>query len=51
MVSIRNPQFRYSLLVANKTTFSFSAEKPTSDVVFTTPSLTLSRTALLPTGL
>ncbi|MGB8772047.1 MAG: DcaP family trimeric outer membrane transporter [Candidatus Korobacteraceae bacterium] len=37
MVSIRNPQFRYSLLVANKTTFSLSAEKPTSDVLFTTP--------------
>ena len=37
MVSIRNPQFRYSLLVANKTTFSLSAEKPSSDVAFTTP--------------
>ena len=34
MVSIRNPQFRYSLLVAEKTTFSISAEKPTSDVTF-----------------
>ncbi len=36
-VSVRNPQFRYTLLVANKTTFSISAEKPTSDVAFTTP--------------
>ena len=27
MVSIRNPQFRYSLLVANKTTFSISARE------------------------
>ena len=36
-VSIRNPQFRYTLLVANKTTFSFSAEKPTSDVAFYDP--------------
>jgi hypothetical protein len=36
-VSARNPQFRYTLLVANKTTFSISAEKPTSDVAFTTP--------------
>ena len=36
-VSIRNPQFRYSRLVANKTTFSLSLEKPTSDVAFTTP--------------
>ena len=37
MVSVRNPQFRYSLLVAEKTTFSVSVEKPTSDVLFTTP--------------
>ena len=37
MVSVRNPQFRYSLLVANKTTFSVSLEKPSSDVAFTTP--------------
>ena len=37
MVSIRNPQFRYTWLVAEKTTFSISAEKPTSDVLFTTP--------------
>ena len=36
-VSIRNPQFRYTWLVAEKTTFSISAEKPTSDVLFTTP--------------
>ena len=37
MVSVRNPQFRYTLLVAEKTTFSISAEMPTSDVLFTTP--------------
>ena len=37
MVSVRNPQFRYSLQVAKKTTFSVSVEKPTSDVLFTTP--------------
>jgi len=36
-VSIRNPQFRYSRLVAKKTTFSLSLEKPTSDVAFQTP--------------
>lgn len=36
-VSIRTPQFRYSRLVAEKTTFSISAEKPSSDVAFTTP--------------
>lgn len=37
MVAIRVPQFRYSVLVAKKTTFSLSLEKPTSDVDFTTP--------------
>ena len=37
MVSVRNPQFRYSLLLAEKTTFSVSVEKPTSDVAFETP--------------
>ena len=36
-VSARNPQFRYTLLVAKKTTFSLSLEKPSSDVAFTTP--------------
>lgn len=37
MVAIRLPQFRYTVLVAKKTTFSFSLEKPTSDVDFQTP--------------
>ena len=37
MVSTRLPQFRYSVLIAKKTTFSLSLEKPTSDVDFTTP--------------
>jgi DcaP outer membrane protein len=36
-VSIRNPQFRYSFSVAKKTIFSLSAEKPSSDVSFSTP--------------
>jgi len=36
-VSTRNPQFRYSVLVARKTTFSVAVEKPSSDVAFTTP--------------
>jgi hypothetical protein len=36
-VSTRNPQFRYTLLVAEKTTFSIAVEKPSSDVAFTTP--------------
>ncbi len=50
MVSIRNPQFRYSLLVANKTTFSFSAEKPTSDVVFMTPQFNAEQNSPAPDG-
>jgi DcaP outer membrane protein len=36
-ISIRNPQFRYSHKLAEKTTLSFSAEKPSSDVSFSTP--------------
>ena len=49
-VSIRSPQFRYSLLVANKTTFSLSAEKPTSDVAFTTPQFTAQPNSPAPDG-
>ncbi len=36
-VAIRSPLFQYSVLVTKKTTFSISAEKPTSDVLFMTP--------------
>ena len=36
-VTIRNPQIRYSKLIAEKTTFSLSLEKPTADVAFKTP--------------
>ena len=36
-VSIRNPQFRYSVPLADKTSLSFSIEKASSDVSFTTP--------------
>ena len=49
-VSIRNPQFRYTLLVANKTTFSFSAEKPTSDVLFMTPEFSAQPNSPSPDG-
>ena len=49
-VSIRNPQFRYTLLVANKTTFSISAEKPTSDVDFTTPEFNAEPNSPAPDG-
>jgi DcaP outer membrane protein len=36
-VSIRNPQFRYSIPLAKKTSLSFSVEKASSDVSFSTP--------------
>jgi hypothetical protein len=36
-VAIRSPLLQYSVLVAKKTTFSISAEKPNSDVLFMTP--------------
>ena len=49
-VSARNPQFRYSLLVANKTTFSISVEKPTSDVAFTTPEFNAQPNSPAPDG-
>jgi hypothetical protein len=49
-VSIRNPQFRYSLVVAEKTTFSFSVEKPTSDVAFTTPDFSAQPNSPAPDG-
>ena len=50
MVSIRNPQFRYSVLVAKKTTFSLSAEKPTSDVLFMTPAFSAEPNSPSPDG-
>jgi hypothetical protein len=49
-VSIRNPQFRYSLLVAKKTTFSISVEKPSSDVAFTTPDFSAQPNSPSPDG-
>lgn len=36
-VLIRNPQLRYSIPLADKTSLSFSVEKASSDVAFTTP--------------
>jgi hypothetical protein len=36
-VTIRNPQLRYSIPVGEKTSLSFSVEKASSDVLFTTP--------------
>ena len=49
-VSIRSPLFQYSVLVANKTTFSISAEKPTSDVAFTTPEFNAEPNSPAPDG-
>ncbi len=49
-VSIRNPQFRYSLVVAEKTTFSLSVEKPNSDVAFTTPDFSAQPNSPAPDG-
>lgn len=40
MVSLRNPQFRYGLALTPSTTFYISVEKPSSDVLFTTPQFT-----------
>ena len=37
MVSLRNPQFRYGIALNPSTTFYISLEKPSSDVIFTTP--------------
>jgi hypothetical protein len=36
-VSLRNPQFRYSIPLASKTTFRLSLEKASSDIAFKTP--------------
>src|SRR3954464_1628280 len=36
-VSLRNPQFRYSIPLATKTTFRLSLEKASSDIAFKTP--------------
>ncbi len=49
-VSIRVPQFRYSVLVSKMTTFSLSAEKPTSDVAFTTPEFNATPNSPSPDG-
>jgi hypothetical protein len=36
-VSLRNPQFRYSIPVAKRTSFRLALEKASSDIAFTTP--------------
>ena len=40
MVNLRNPQLRYGFALSKGTTLYFSAEKPSSDIIFTTPTFT-----------
>jgi uncharacterized small protein (DUF1192 family) len=40
MVSIRNPQFRYGFALSPSMTLYIALEKPSSDVIFTTPQFT-----------
>jgi hypothetical protein len=50
MVSIRNPQMRYGIALGNSTTFYVSVEKPSSDILFTTPQFTSQPNAPSPDG-
>jgi hypothetical protein len=50
MVSIRNPQIRYGFALGPSTTFYISAEKPSSDVIFTTPQFAAQPNAPSPDG-
>lgn len=50
MVSIRNPQFRYGFALSPSTTFYISVEKPSSDIIFTTPQFNAQPDAPSPDG-
>lgn len=50
MVSLRNPQFRYGIAISPSTTFYVSVEKPSSDILFTTPQFTDQPNAPSPDG-
>ena len=50
MVSIRNPQIRYGFALSPKTTLYVSVEKPSSDVIFTTPLFSAKPNAPAPDG-
>lgn len=50
MVSLRNPQLRYGFALSPSTTFYISVEKPSSDVIFTTPQFTDQPNAPSPDG-
>ena len=49
-VSIRNPQIRYSLKLAEKTSLRFSVEKASSDVAFKTPAFSALPNSPAPDG-
>ena len=50
MVNSRNPQLRYGFALGKSTTLYFSAEKPSSDVIFSTSDFTLQPNAPSPDG-
>jgi len=50
MVSIRNPQFRYGFALSPSTTLYVSVEKPSSDVIFSTPQFSAQPNAPSPDG-
>jgi len=50
IVNLRNPQFRYGFALGPRTTFYIAAEKPSSDVTFTTPTFTSQASAPSPDG-
>lgn len=50
MVNIRNPQFRIGISLHPGTTFYVSVEKPSSDVIFSTPQFTDQPNAPAPDG-
>jgi len=49
-VSLRNPQFRYSIPLAEKTSFRFAIEKASSDIAFKTPEFNALPSNQLPDG-
>ena len=50
LVSLRNPQFRYGFALTRSMTLYFSAEKPSSDVTFSTPQFAGQPNAPAPDG-
>lgn len=50
MVNLRNPQLRYGFALTSSSTFYISVEKPSSDVLFTTPQFTSQPNAPSPDG-